>query len=98
MRYRYLDLRRDTLQKNIRLRSLTANTVRNYLTENGFTEIETPTLFKSTPEGAREFIVPTRKRGAFYALPQSPQQVQLYHAFPKCLVFIFLFYFSTSKC
>ncbi len=73
-----MDLRRDELQHNIRLRSLTANTVRNYLTENGFTEIETPTLFKSTPEGAREFIVPTRKRGAFYALPQSPQQVKRY--------------------
>jgi aspartyl-tRNA synthetase len=71
-----LDLRRQELQHNIRLRSLTANTVRNYLTENGFTEIETPTLFKSTPEGAREFIVPTRKRGSFYALPQSPQQVK----------------------
>ncbi|KAI7897672.1 tRNA synthetases class II-domain-containing protein, partial [Cokeromyces recurvatus] len=74
LRYRYLDLRRNVLQHNLRLRSLTANTVRDYLIKNGFTEIETPTLFKSTPEGAREYIVPTRKKGAFYALSQSPQQ------------------------
>ncbi|KAJ2961755.1 hypothetical protein NQZ79_g2979 [Umbelopsis isabellina] len=74
MKHRYLDLRRPELQKNIRTRSLVASTVRNYLNDNHFVEVETPVLFKSTPEGAREYVVPTRNRGQFYALPQSPQQ------------------------
>jgi aspartyl-tRNA synthetase len=74
MKHRYLDLRRPELQRNIRTRSLVANTIRNYLNDNQFVEVETPVLFKSTPEGAREYIVPTRNRGQFYALPQSPQQ------------------------
>jgi len=74
MKHRYLDLRRPELQKNIRMRSKVASVVRNYLDANQFVEVETPTLFKSTPEGAREYIVPTRNHGQFYALPQSPQQ------------------------
>ncbi|KAG0295546.1 aspartyl-tRNA synthetase 2, mitochondrial [Linnemannia gamsii] len=74
LKYRCLDLRREILQRNLRNRSLAAWTIRDYLVQNDFVEVETPMLFKSTPEGAREFVVPTRNAGSFYALPQSPQQ------------------------
>ncbi|KAG0300055.1 aspartyl-tRNA synthetase 2, mitochondrial [Dissophora globulifera] len=74
LKYRCLDLRRDALQQNLRRRSLAAWVIRDYLVEQDFVEVETPMLFKSTPEGAREFVVPTRNSGSFYALPQSPQQ------------------------